>query len=118
MEIFSDALIPGLIAVIVTYFFNKYNDYIADINCKISFLYSILAEINALKILILVREREFKLPDSEDISDYKIPHFPIYYSYITVYENSATMIGKLDNNELMDMIIRTYVDIKGLFENL
>lgn len=115
--IFDSQIGAALCGALIAFIFSKYNNYKKELVERISLLFSLYSEVNALIALIEVRSHEFELPNSDNLVGYEFPYFPVSYNYFTVYENSAAMIGSLENEKLMECVIRTYVEVKGLFEN-
>ena len=118
VEILSSAIVVSLVAVIATYWFNECSAKKRQKEKKKGLLRAILTEVNALRALIAVRKMEFVIPDKDNIANYNFTYLPVSYSYWSVYESRCSELGIIDNHELTDRIIRTYVDVKGLFENL
>ena len=116
--ILSNAIVVSLVAVIATYWFNECSAKKRQKEKKKGLLRALLTEVNALSVLIAVRKRAFVIPDKDNIANYNFTYLPVSYSYWTVYESRCAELGIIDNHELIDRIIRTYVDVKGLFENL
>ena len=68
--------------------------------------------------MISVRKEEFELQDPNNAETYCFVYFPVSYNYFTIFDNSTTKIECLENVGLINLIICSYADIKGLFENL
>lgn len=118
MGILENTFLSSAVAVVLTFLFNNYKDWKIDIKHKLNLLNSLLSEAKAIKSLIEVRRREYKLQNINDVNAYTFDYFPISYNYFTVYESSASKIAILEKSELINYIICSYADIKGLFENL
>lgn len=116
--IFSNAIVVSLVAVMATYWFNECSAKKRQKEKKKGLLRALLTEVNALSVLIAVRKRAFVIPDKDNIDNYNFTYLPVSYSYWTVYESRCAELGIIENHELTDRIIRTYVEVKGLFENL
>ena len=118
MSILENALTTSIIAVIATYLCNLYKDSQINKKDRLNLLNSLLSEAIAIQKLIAVRKKDFRLDDPRNIKDYGFAYFPISYNYFSVYENSASKIGILEDPNLINYIICSYADVKGLFENL
>lgn len=118
MEIFSNAVVVSLLAAIATYWFNECSAKKRQKEKKKGLLRALLTEVNALGALIDLRKMEFVIPDKNNVANYNFTYLPVSYSYWTVYESRRAELGIIENHELTDRIIRTYIDVKGLFENL
>ena len=118
MEFIVSALFTSIVAAVATYWFNECSAKKRLKEKKIGILRAILTEVNALRGLIVARKRDFIIPDKSDILNYNFMYLPISYNYFTVYESRSAELGIIDNNELIDRVIRTYIETKGLFENI
>ena len=116
--ILSNAIVVSLVAVIATYWFNECSAKKRQKEKRKGLLRALLTEVNALRALIADRKRAFVIPDKDNVANYNFTYLPVSYSYWTVYESRCAELGIIENHELTDRIIRTYVDVKGLFENL
>ena len=51
-------------------------------------------------------------------TSYNFVYLPITYNYFTVYDGLAPKLGVIDDKNLVNKIICSYADIKGLWENV
>lgn len=116
--ILSNAIVVSLVAVIATYWFNECSAKKRQKEKRKGLLRALLTEVNALRALIADRKKAFVIPDKDNVANYNFTYLPVSYSYWTVYESRCAELGIIEIHELTDRIIRTYVDVKGLFENL
>lgn len=114
----ENAFISSLVAVVITFLLNWYKDYRYRQRKKKIYIQSLLGEIRAVLLMIGVRKKEFVLQNPGEIDNYEFVYFPISYNYFSVYESSVSNIGILENEQLINDIICSYADTKGLFENL
>lgn len=114
----TDTIITSFIATIVTILVKMWQDRVEEKQQQLTYLQSILSEVNALISLLRVRKDEFKLQDRNDVAHYGFVYFPTSYNYFNVYEGMVSKIGKVKNLALRERIICSYTDIKGLFENV
>lgn len=73
---------------------------------KQGLLRALLTEVNALRVLIANRKREFVIPDKNNVANYNFTYLPISYTYWTVYESCCAELGIIENHELIGGIIR------------
>lgn len=118
MSFIDNAIVPSIIAVVVTHCLNMYNNWKRKKEKRINLLNGFLGEILAIQGLIQVRKEDFELQDFHNIHEYRFYYLPTTYNYFTVYESCAQYLGDIDNQSLQQLIIKNYVDLKGLFENI
>ena len=114
----TNTIITSFIATIVTILVKMWHDRVEEKQQQITYLQSILSEVNALISLLKVRKDEFELQDRNDVVHYEFVYFLTSYNYFNVYEGMVSKIGKVKNVALRERIICSYIDIKGLFENV
>ena len=114
----TDNIITSFIATIVTILVKMWQDRVEEKQQQLTYLQSILSEVNALISLLRVRKDEFELQDRYDVEHYEFVYFPTSYNYFNVYEGMVSKIGIVKNVALRERIICSYTDIKGLFENV
>ncbi len=89
---------------------------------KIDILHSLRSELIAIQALINARKDDIlnnmnaNLPEKTE--SYSFIYLPITYNYFTVYDGLATKLGMIDDKNLVNRIICSYADIKGLWENV
>ena len=118
MDLFSNAIVASLAAVMATYWFNECSAKKRQKEKKKGLLRALLTEVNALRALIADRKRAFVIPDKDNVANYNFTYLPVSYSYWTVYESRCAELGIIDNHELIGGIIRRLEYIKELYEKI
>ncbi|MDY6148918.1 MAG: hypothetical protein SPI35_07890 [Porphyromonas sp.] len=112
------ALISSFITAFFAYSFTQYLNF-EDKNAeRIAILTALQSELSSLLYLIHSREDDFKTYDPSDLPKGSLPYIPITLNYFSVFESLSAKFGLITNSALVSEIIRTYMETKGLFENV
>ena len=79
---------------------------------------SLIADLEAKKVLINSRLDDFKNLEIDNLENYSFIYFPIRSNYFSVFENITNKLGYINDNTLKKNIITTYSEIKGLFDSV
>lgn len=110
-------LLSAMLVAYFTYIFNKYQSFKEKNEVRLSVLSALSAELTELLSLISSREKSF-LEDVDNGNESPFSYIPISLNYFSVYENISTKFGLIKNQDLIKIIIRTYSETKGLFEDV
>ena len=118
----SDALLAAIIGAGITVCFSYKQENFRIRQEKINILHSLKSELLAIQALINVRKNDIlnnmNTNSPEDTTSYNFVYLPITYNYFTVYDGLAPKLGVIDDKNLVNKIICSYADIKGLWENV
>ncbi len=111
------AFIAPIITVTGTIGFDRYKNY-KDKNLeRISVLNALRADLSSLNEVIHDRKRLIeRIPPSS--FERSLVYLPISNNYFSVFDNFSTKIGLINNSNLIKQVIRTYTEVKGLFDDV
>ena len=111
------AFLAALFTVVGTYGIDRYKKFLDTKQQKLSILSTLTAELSSLKYLIEDRKKGFETT-TKTFPPTTLPYIPISYNYFSVFDNLAAEVGLINAPETNTLIISTYTEIKGLFENV
>lgn len=107
----------AVLTTIGTHGFDRYKNFKNTNLKRISVLNALNAELVTLKDLIEDRKKGVEAT-IESIPPTTLTYIPISYNYFSVFDNLSTDLGLISTPEVSKKIIVTYIEIKGLFENV
>lgn len=117
----SDTILAAFIAafftVAGTYGIDRYKKFLDIKQQKLSILSALTAELSSLKRLIEDRKKGFEIT-KDTFPPTTLLYIPISYNYFPIFDNLAAEFGLINSPETTTLIISTYAEIKGLFENV
>lgn len=118
----SDALLAAVIGASITVWFSYKQEKFRTKQEKIDILHSLKSELLAIQALINVRKNDIlnnmEANSPKKTTSYSFIYLPVTYNYFTVYDGLAPKLGMIDDKNLVNRIICSYADIKGLWENV
>lgn len=111
------SVVTAVLTTIGTHGFDRYKNYKNTNLKRMSVLNALNAELTTLKALIEDRKKGFEA-SLEALPPTTLPYIPISYNYFSVFDNLSTDLGLISTQEVSKLIITTYIEIKGLFENV
>lgn len=103
--------------VACTYGFDRYKNFKSTNMKRLSILNALSAELSTLKTLIEDRKKGFEMTKVSFPSS-TLAYIPISFNYFSVFDNLSAEFGLLNNPQVVQLIISTYAEIKGLFDNV
>lgn len=111
------AFLAAVFTVAGTYGIDRYKKFLDNKQQKLSILSALTAELSSLRHLIEDRKKGFEIT-KETFPPTTLPYIPISYNYFSVFDNLSSEFGLINAPETTTLIISTYTEIKGLFENV
>ena len=111
------SIVTAVLTAIGTHGFDRYKNFKNTNLKRMSVLNALSAELTSLKVLIENRKKGFEAT-METFPPTTLPYIPVSYNYFSVFDNLSTDLGLIKTPEVTKLIITTYIEIKGLFENV
>lgn len=111
------AFLAAVFTVAGTYGIDRYKKFLDNKQQKLSILSALTVELSSLRHLIEDRKKGFEIT-KETFPPTTLPYIPISYNYFSVFDNLSSEFGLINAPETTTLIISTYTEIKGLFENV
>ena len=111
------AFIAAFLTVFGTYGIDRYKYFVNIKQQKLSILSALIAELSSLRILIEDRRNGFEMVKAV-FPPTTLAYIPVSYNYFSIFDNLSAEIGLLNTPETVTLVISTYTEIKGLFDNL
>ena len=116
-DIIITSFATAVFTIIGTYGVDRYKNFKSTNLKRMSILYALNAELMTLKALIKDRKTGFEMTRASFPST-TLSYIPISYNYFSVFDNLSAEFGLINNPGVSKLIISTYIEIKGLFENV
>ena len=113
-DIFVFAAMPA----ILVYVFGKYKEFKNKNEERISVLSALHAELSSLDMLICSREEQYLEFASEGNKHIFFPYISITLNYFSVFDNISSKFGLINNQDAIELIIKCYIEVKGLFDDV
>ena len=124
----SDTLLAALIAALAAFLaagftvtgtivFDRYKKFKNKNLERISVLNALHADLSTLNDVIIDRKSLIdRVPSSSP--ERPLTYLPISHNYFSVFDNFSTKVGLINNPGLIKQVIRTYTEVKGLFDDV
>lgn len=113
-DIFVFAAMPA----ILVYVFGKYKEFKNKNEERISVLSALHAELSSLDMLICSREEQYLEFAYEGNKHIFFPYISITLNYFSVFDNISSKFGLINNQDAIEQIIKCYIEVKGLFDDV
>lgn len=117
-NVIKDILVLAAAPAIFIYIFNAYKEFRKLNEERLSVLIALHAELTSLDMLICSRENQYLNFDSDDTENIFYPYISITLNYFSVFDNIASKFGLINNQTTIEQIIKCYVEVKGLFDDV
>ncbi len=117
-NVIKDILVLAAAPAILIYIFNAYKEFRKLNEERLSVLNALHAELTSLYMLICSRENQYLNFDSDDTENTFYPYISITLNYFSVFDNIASKFGLINNQTTSEQIIKCYVEVKGLFDDV
>ncbi len=117
-NVIKDILVLAAAPAILIYIFNAYKEFRKLNEERLSVLNALHAELTSLYMLICSRENQYLNFDSYDTENTFYPYISITLNYFSVFDNIASKFGLINNQTTIEQIIKCYVEVKGLFDDV
>lgn len=117
-NVIKDILVLAAAPAILIYIFNAYKEFRKLNEERLSVLNALHAELTSLDMLICSRENQYLNFDSDDTENTFYPYISITLNYFSVFDNIASKFGLINNQTTIEQIIKCYVEVKGLFDDV
>jgi hypothetical protein len=117
-NVIKDILVLAAAPAILIYIFNAYKEFRKLNEERLSVLNALHAELTSLYMLICSRENQYLNFDSDDTENTFYPYISITLNYFSVFDNIASKFGLINNQTTIEQIIKCYVEVKGLFDDV
>lgn len=117
-NVIKDILVLAAAPAIFIYIFNAYKEFRKLNEERLSVLNALHAELTSLDMLICSRENQYLNFDSDDTENTFYPYISITLNYFSVFDNIASKFGLINNQTTVEQIIKCYVEVKGLFDDV